>query len=156
MPAVDILGRTIQEFAGAFSSDGANIRFVDSFDSTVGALLQQLGYQYTQPITKLYELGTSFVYYVAGRPRGDATAASVIGPKQTAWTFYQIYGDVCNGDVNNLWLSLGVSCDGALQSDPFELVMSGVVLQTLAGNVRSEDMVIGEQLQMTFVSLEWA
>jgi hypothetical protein len=154
----DIYGRIPQQFGGAFSADSALIQFsgaggLPGGGGGVGLLCQALGWQYAQPINRIYEIGTRLVYYVAGRPRGDGSIQSIVGPKQIQQAFYSTYGSVCNGLTNNVYINASVGCNGETTPGNYNMQLTGVVLTNIGGQARAEDMVIGEALQYMYVAL---
>jgi hypothetical protein len=166
MAAQEVFGRTPLQFGGAFSADAATVTFGaigDSGDTTldagIGLLTQQLGINYQQPVTRIYELGTRFVYYIAGRCQGNANIARILGPRPIMGAFYAQYGNVCNAAENSIIFYAETGCVtqgdlGDFGVGPSMLLqMTGVVLTTIAETVRAEDMVLNEQLQLMFISL---
>ncbi len=92
--SLDIFSRRALEFGGAFAADSARLEFsLDcTYDDdgeegtpevpiiTTGLLTQQVSISYSQPITRLYEVGSQKTFYVAGRPQGQANIARILGP----------------------------------------------------------------------------
>ena len=105
-------------------------------------------------MTRLYEVGTNLTYYVVGRTQGNAGMARVLGPRAVSYTFYEIFGDACKAPSNVLTLSANAGCgfEGSY-SNGFAITLTGVLIQSLAGSVRAEDMLISEQLGLMFVAL---
>jgi hypothetical protein len=170
MATTDVFGRTPLQFGGAFSADAATVTFGSissentGLDAGIGLLTQQLGINYQQPVTRIYEIGTHNVYYIAGRCQGNANVARILGPRPIMTAFYEQYGDVCNASENVIQFYAETGCLAAgdfapnnqstIQDVPALLLeMTGVVLTTISETVRAEDMVLNEQLQLMFISL---
>jgi len=154
----DIYGRSNQVFAGSFPVDGARISLAgnDGEMLGVGLLSQNLGYQYGQPVTILYEVGTNNTYIVTGRARGGVNISRVLGPREVVRGFYRKYGDVCNAKTNILNLEARAAGCGDGASSPFNLGMNHCVITNLAGSVASDTGLMSEQVAMQFLSLELA
>lgn len=154
----DIFGRSNQIFAGGFPVDGARIAFAGNDGEIVGVgmLTQNLNYNYAQPITILYELGTNNAYIVTGRARGGVAISRVHGERALVKSFYAKYGDVCNAATNIL--NLDSSAPGCGDSTPdgarASLSMSHCLVETMAGTVASDNGLMTENVNMRFLSLE--
>jgi hypothetical protein len=154
----DIFGRAPLQFKGAFAADAAAINFGTgdpAFGSGVGLVTQSLQVSYQQPITRLYEVGTQYTYYVAGRPQGQINMARILGPGVVSTAFYQVFGNVCNADANHLTFDVATGCNtvGSNKGAMYFLA-NNVLLQSMGLSVAAQDMIINEQLSMFFTSLE--
>lgn len=155
----DIFGRTNQDFGGAFPVDGARVAFAGNNGNLlgVGLLTQNLGFNYNQPITILFEIGTNYGYAVAGRARGSVNMARVLGPRPVLRDFYLKYGDVCNMATNILNLEArSASCLEGASSSSFTLGMSNSVITTLGGSISSENSLFSETVAMQYLTLNLA
>lgn len=172
MACTDIFGRKPLQFGGAFAADSANIELIipcdtdgDGYDEefpTCGLLTQNLSIQYQQPITRLYEVGSQFTYYVAGRPQGTATIARILGPGAVIDGLYECLGNVCNADKNDICFCLQAGCAtdiisetacGTAQFSSVKLGLKNVVLQGIGFSVQAQDMVINEQMSLFFTAM---
>jgi hypothetical protein len=160
--ANDIFGRRALEFGGAFAADSAcinlNLNCEDEDGNelvSAGLLTQQLGIQYQQPITRLYEVGTQKTYYVAGRPQGSANLARILGPGTVMAALYECLGDVCKADKNDLCFCIESNCIGNVQQDfnAMAICLKNVVLQSLGFSIQAQDMIINEQMSLFFTAL---
>ena len=156
----DIFGRQALAFGGAFAADSAQIRLnlgCGESPGVTGLLTQQIGIQYSQPITRLYEIGTQYTYYVAGRPQGSANVARVLGPGSVMSELYACLGDVCNADQNDLCLCFQANCLGEGGASPqftaMQVGLKNVVLQSLGFSIQAQDMIINEQMSLFFTSM---
>ncbi len=149
--ALDIFGRLPLQFGGGFAADAAVASFGGLAGGGVGLLTQQLQFSYTQRVTRLYEIGSRFVFYVVGRSQGDAAVQRVLGPRPVSVAFYRLYGNPCTSGT--LLFQVGVGCFLGTIQGALSFLLTGVLLVSIQISVRAEDMIVGEALQMMYVSL---
>lgn len=118
----------------------------------LGILMQNCQIQYSQNVTRIYELGqlgvpTKF-YYVGGRSQGQCTVGHILGPGVAITAFYQKYGDLCQNQ--NLDLTFDNTCDGA----SIDWKMKSAVLINVGLSVAAQDVVINLQGTVMFSGLE--
>lgn len=153
--ALDLYGRQEPVFGGAFAADSALLSFAGV--TGVGLITQQLNFSYQQNITRIYEVGTHYQYYIVGRAQGTVSLNRVLGPRPLAFAFYQVYGNPCLAAQNTINLSMQQGCISA--SDPTAaatlttLSLLGVLLQSVGFSVQSEQMMVSEQAQAMFISM---
>lgn len=155
---VDVYGRFSNSFGGAFAADSAKLTFAGGSENLVGAggvglLTQQLAFNYTQMVSRLYELGTNNTFYVAGRTQGSISIGRVLGPRPVSMAFYQKYGSVCHASTNILNLQMATECEPSAATPTFAWVMKFCLITSIAVSVNAQDMMVNEQLQMMFASL---
>lgn len=158
----DIFSRAGQDFKGSFAADAARVAFAGGSADLlgVGLLTQTISVNYTQALTRLYEIGTNYTYIVAGRTAGQLAMGRVLGPRPIQLGFYAKYGNVCNAATNNLNFEAETGCPtgenpgntGGL-SGTYTFGIRNAVITNIAITVSAQDMIINEQLQMMFVSL---
>ena len=102
-------------------------------------------------MTRLYEIGSRFVFYVVGRSQGDAAVQRVLGPRPVSLAFYRLYGNPCTSGT--LLFQIGVGCFLGVIQGALSFLLTGVLLVSIQISVRAEDMIVGEALQMMYVSL---
>lgn len=177
----EIFGRTPLSFGGGFAADAANIYFgyvcppnlgpvlnpnLPGCDvgaggnavpfAGVGLLTQNINISYQQPVTRIYEIGGSYQYYIAGRPQGNANLGRIVGPRPVSVAFYTTFGNVCAGPNTTLIFAgaAGCSTQPALGgANGFMFAISGALLQGIGMSVAAQDMIINEQLSFMFISL---
>lgn len=153
--ALDLYGRQEPVYGGAFSADSALLSFAGV--TGVGLITQQLNFSYQQNITRIYEVGTNFQYYIVGRAQGTVSLSRVLGPRPLAFAFYTVYGNPCNAASNTINLSMQQGCVSA--SDPTAtatlstMSLLGVLLQNVGFSVQAEQMMINEQAQAMFIAM---
>lgn len=181
----DILNRVSDAYGGSFSADGAFISFSSPLVAAgggagligeiipgaggaaqgVGLLTQSIGINYMQNILRIYEIGTNFHFFVAGRTQGTMQAQRILGPRPVSIAFYRSFGDVCNvaRNIINLFMATGCSAQGATPSGEFQSVGASFnlsvkfcVINALGIAMNVQDSMINESLGMMFCSLELA
>lgn len=153
--ALDLYGREEPVYGGAFSADSALLNFAGI--TGVGLITQQLNFSYQQNVTRIYEVGTNFQYYIVGRAQGTVSMNRVLGPRPLAFAFYTQYGNPCNAASNTIQLSFSQGCENAedaqAQDTLSTMSLLGVLLQNVGFSVQAEQMMINEQAQAMYVSL---
>ncbi len=84
---MDIYSRTTDAYGGSFAADQGTLTFpalIGGKGSDAGFLIQNMQANYTQNVTRLYEIGSPNVYYVGGRTQGSASIQRVVGPRKVA------------------------------------------------------------------------
>ena len=171
----DIFNRQSDAFGGSFSADGAFLTFaspgvggtaglVGSQSPTslgVGLLTQSIQVGYQQQVLRLYEIGTNYHFYVAGRTSGNASVARVLGPRPISIAFYNKYGDVCEAATNILTLTMATGCrstgdfanPAGFGGAQFNIRMLFCVITNFGFSMNAQDAMINENLQLMFCSL---
>jgi hypothetical protein len=157
----DVFSRGGHDFKGSFAADSAKVVFAGGGDlqaGGVGLLTQNLSVNYTQQITRLYEIGSQNTYYVGGRTQGQATLGRVFGPRALQLGFYQKFGDVCKAADNTINFSLEAGCASGAQADYAKagFTIHNAVITSMGFTVQAQDMIINEQVQLMFVALSYA
>lgn len=148
----DIFQNTENRFGGAFATQHANMTFSNS-DQRAGVLVQNANFQYTQAVTRLYEVGEEVVYYVGGRANGQVSLGRVIGPGLLLGQFYRTYGDVCQAGLNNITFNLPTRC--AASTNPTSYRAMFVVITSVGLAVAAADLVVNESSSAMFSALEY-
>jgi len=153
---MSIFNRNTDHFGGAFASDSGTLSFpalINSQGADAGLLIQNMSVNYTQQVTRLFEVGSPKIYYVGGRTSGNASIARVIGPRKIAKEFYLTYGDICRARTNTLHFALSVGCgDDTAAVSRASYTAHFVVITTIGIGITAADMLINEQLAMMFSS----
>lgn len=170
MAREEIFGRTASTFGGAFSADDAVMTFPAISDASgtsqraqVPFLLQSAQFDYQQQITRLYELTSSAIYYVAGRAEGSGSLSQVLGPTKLSQNFLRTYGQVCNAGTNILHFSMATGCRGTGTagvggtdwSNVHSFTANFVVLNGISLGMVADTMIIQQTLGMTVGSMEY-
>lgn len=150
----ELFSRTEVDFGGAMS---AQFGVVTPAGGLTGVLMQNVQLNYSQQVTRLYELGnagmTTKVYYVGGRAQGTMGVAHVVGPGVSIKQFYDTFGDVCQAQSNTLQIDLTPNlCEG---NDRVAYDCKYCVLTSIGMSVAAQDFVINENSQLMFSGLEF-
>jgi len=160
--SVDIYNRTTT-LGGVMSADATRLTF--SGDPTVedlngvsgtkpGLILQEVGVNYSQQITRLYALESGNLYFVAGRTEGGITVKHVVGPSGMATAFYKQYGDVCQAAKNAFNLEAAVGCTGNAESTgAASIKLKNPVISKIGLSVSAQDFIIFSDFEGTFATL---
>lgn len=153
--AFDLFGRQEAVFGGAYSADSAILSFAGI--TGVGLLTQSLNFGFNQSVSRIFEIGTIYQYYVVGRASGTFTLNRVLGPRPLAFTFYSIYGNACNAATNTIAFSMQQGCidpnDPTGVATLATLSMLGCVIQSVGFSAQAEHMNVNENVSGMFVSL---
>lgn len=114
-------------------------------------LVQNFSAQYQQNITRLWEVGSSKTYFIAGRTEGQIQIKRVLGGKGVSQNFIKKFGDVCEIESHHISIKMGMECRAA-QNDT-KLTFEGVVITSVAYSVAAADMIINEDISMLFAKL---
>jgi hypothetical protein len=166
----DVYSRASQNLAGVIPVDAAKITFAGDGSTVfgVGMLTQNIQINYQQQVNRLYEVGTNNTYFIGGRTQGQMGVGRVIGPRAVQVAFYTKYGNMCNARTNTINLSsIGSICgtDASLTGVVLSQGQTGqaskysmkfCIITNIGITIGAQDMVVNEQLQLMFVSLEVA
>jgi hypothetical protein len=154
--ARDIFNRASNSIGKVWSVDGASVTFAgpEADSLGVGMLVQQTNVGYQQQVTRIYEIGSDYTYFIAGRVQGNLTIGRIIGPGVIMSAFYTRFGNPCNVRSNVMQLNIGSTCDGSAFTKTASYLISYIILTSVGLTVGAQDMVVNEQLQMMFVKME--
>lgn len=152
----DLFSRRLSESGGSFSVDDSLLTFpgLPGSAAFIPFIIQNLGLQYGQTISRLYGLNLSKVFLVAGRAQGNAAMQQVLAPQGDLKTFYETYGNVCNARQNVMSLALRSGCTAQTISNQ-RFTCGTCVATQLAVNATSETGVVNNSTQISFESLEY-
>jgi hypothetical protein len=143
---------------GVFTSDRAKLKFANGVS---GVLVQGVNFNYSQAVTRLYEIGSSDggdftnIYYVGGRTQGQAGLNRVVGPQATITAMYSTYGNVCNACNNPMELQLNeVDCCSNTQVS-LVYTLKYVVLVMIGISIQAMECLINEQSQLMFSGCDY-
>lgn len=148
-----------------FSTEESILTFGDTKMSSIGYMVQNWNVNYQQQVQELFEIGSSALYWMKGRPQGQGSIARVIG-EQAADTnsgglFPSEAYDICNGGASlNIEAKSGACGNAGGQAGP-GLGMSGVTI-SLAGcvvtqigfSVQVQDTLINENVGFRFGAMQ--
>ena len=147
MPGEDIFNRQDNQFGGAFSAEQAKLTLVGG----LATVAQQLQLTYAQQITRVWELGSNALYYVAGRTQGNATVQRIVGPQETIAAVYEDYGNVCNPQPLDVNFEPGGGDNCPEHNGNYTL--EDAVITQVGFSVQAQDMLINENMQFMYSNL---
>lgn len=150
---MDLFSRSSDSFGGSFAADSAKLVF-PGMGGEFGMLVQQMQAQYSQQLSKIYEVGSNKFYYVAGRTTGGLNINRIDGPVKLGRTFLEKFGNVCNAGSNNMSFQLTSGC-GAGGGSNTTYTAKFVVVQAVTIAVASQDMMINNGIQAMFGSFSY-
>lgn len=114
-------------------------------------LVQEVNVTYNQNVSQIWEVGSSFTYFVAGRTNGAMTVGRIVGAKGIGTEFIQKFADVCNMVENHMTLQFFAGCQEgqALGS----LKVEGAVITSIVYRVQAQDMIVNENFSLIFARL---
>jgi len=149
--ARDVYSREVN-FGGSFSADSARVTFAEV---GAGLLAQNIDFAYQQNVSRLYEIGSSDIYLVAGRTQGNLGMSRVLGPRKLMPEFYVQYGDVCNAGSNHMKFSAMTGCSDKYVTAKESVDMRHIVIVSLRGTINAGNMMLNETLGAMFLYLQF-
>ena len=154
----EVFQRAATTLAGSFSAEHGRLSFGSGVPTT---LVMNLGAQYTQNVSRLYEVGSNGagqgagsanMYYVGGRSAGNMSIARVLGPAVLMSAFYAKFGDVCNAAGNTIQLLFNpLACNGGNAT----FTAKFCVLVQIGISLNSQEMIVNEQSNLMFSGMEY-
>jgi hypothetical protein len=146
--ARDIYNRVV-ELGQPIAADAT--RLVLPYIGGEDMLVQELNLTYNQNVSQVWEVGSAFTYFIAGRTNGTVTIGRIVGAKGIGKEFISKFGDVCQMPGNHLTLQFFAGCttSSALGS----LKVEGAVITSISYSVKAQDMIINENFNMMFARL---
>jgi hypothetical protein len=154
---------------GVFSSEDSILTFSDQSGgdprSALGLLVQSWNLNYQQQVVEIFELGSSNLYWVKGRPQGNGTFGRVVGPavngQGTSKLLPEDAYDICAGGAA-VSLTVGsklcnVQNDQAGRADVtagFTIKVDGLVVTALGFTASVQDTRIQESINFRFTFLD--
>ncbi len=144
-------GEYLAALRSAFGAEHDNLILSEIGDEDL--LIQSVAIQYQQNINRLWEVGSSKTFFIAGRTQGTIQIKRVLGGQGVSGEFVQKYGDVCNIAGNHMTFTFEAGCeDGAGLG---KITASACVIQSVGYSVAAADMVVNEDLNLMFARLEY-
>lgn len=119
--------------------------------SVVGALIQNWSVNYSQNVQEIFELGSSKLYWVKGRPAGQGAIGKAIGDTNIKFFSNDAY-DVCSGGATfDLTAGSGICSGGSAKE--VKLSMGGCVVTSVGFSMTVADTRLMEQISWRFAAL---
>jgi hypothetical protein len=146
--ARDIYNRVV-ELGQPIAADAT--RLVLPYIGGEDMLVQSVNVNYAQNVSQVWEVGSAFTYFIAGRTQGTLQIARIIGAKGIGEEFINQFADVCNMISNHMTLQFFAGCEGSEARG--SLKVEGAVITSIAYAVQAQDMIIHENFNMMFARL---
>lgn len=152
---MDIFGRENTGYAGAYNSARAKLSFgTPGSDAGAKLLVTNLGLQYAQQLSRIFEIGSDKMYVVVGRVQGNGTLGNVIGPKRVSVAFYQEIADPCRNTVLTFKFDSQAEDTDLCPRVTATRRITGVIAESLGMQMNAQDMMIQENLGFQFAELQ--
>lgn len=143
---------------GVFSSEESLLVF-DSRDlaNAIGYLVQSWSVGYQQQVQEIFEIGSSALYWMKGRPQGQGSIARIVGDRQadkSSRLFPDNAYDLCDGGALLRIKAASGACDQKVA--PVSIVMDGCVVVNIGYSVQVSDSLINESVAFRFGAMEVA
>lgn len=159
----EIYKNTVLDYGGGFT---VNRGIISSVGGRLdGTLMQQIGVQYAQRATPVYELGpagqTARFYYVSGRSNGALNVGHILGPPVALASYYQDFSDVCNAARNIVDFGLGENAcgftgeGGSLSGSNRGMKAKFALLVQVSIGAGADNLLINEGSQLMFGNMEY-
>jgi hypothetical protein len=144
----DIYGRSVVPVGGVYSSDTARMTISSALETGVGALVQQVEMNYTQAVNQIFELGSNSVYMNLGRAVGQLTVGKILSNVD----FNRALFNSCSGG-GTVVIQASSGCFGQGTATLSQKTLTGVFITQYGVVMSTQDLLIRENLQATFVAL---
>jgi len=146
--------RATQKHGGSFQASDLVMQI--NGNSLASHVVQQVGMQYQQQISQVFEIGSNNVYYVGGRANGTMNIARIAGPEQIPGILITAYNDICSpGEMKLSRGSSKCASGGAIaQQQDGEYALDGVIMTSLGINTQAQEVVVNEQMAFQFIDLD--
>ncbi len=143
--------RNAQTHKGSFKRDGLSV--VIAGQPVAGLLMQQIGFNFAQQVSMMYELGSNFVYTIVGNAQGQASIANVLGPGGLQARLLGSYGDACNPKDLTLEASAR-QCQTGAPTTGQRYNMKRAFSNSIGGNIDVNDNLMRQSLQLQYFDLD--
>ena len=148
------------------TSDEMVLKMGSQQDARTEFLIQNVSIQYNQPITRLFEIGTSYVYFAPGRSLGSFQVGRIIGryavteifgqPGTGPWTT-----DLRTGDAQSRTLTFvrratigpGVNANNTDQGLNLNYILNGCVIESYSVATDANGLLVQENVSGQFAGL---
>jgi hypothetical protein len=120
-----------------------------------GALVQNIGINYTRNISRIWEIGSDDTYYVVGHTEGQAQLSRIIAKASN--DILDALSDACSASTNVLTMSGGADlCDTDGQGERFSITATGPVLVNRSFAIDANQFMMTSQAGIMFSGLQKA
>lgn len=148
MPA-PVFGGTAQTVAGAVTAENVTLT---GFGDSAG--VQQMQISFERSLNMLYEIGTTNVYYVGDRRKGQVQCSRVVVGASGFAALVDTYGPLCNTEPLELSVRGENGCAGG-GGETLTYTAQGVVLMSIGASVTAQDIVVTENMSFQFAEMDY-
>lgn len=144
--------------ANVFNSERSLLTLSGGINGAVaGALIQAWSCDYQQQVNEVFELGSSNIYWLKGRPVGSAQIQRIVGPSQLLTDMIDPNGfDLCDGGIRLEITSATGLCGEGGEGRQTRLSMDGAVVVGVNYKAQATDSMVFEGVALRFALLEVA
>lgn len=145
----DIFNRSLS-YAGSFRPEGTTITFSGSVGTGSRAIVRNINVNYNQAISRIWDLGSGNVFFVAGQTNGTWGMGTVAGVSGG----FEIYGEICLPSTITLDGDVGICNVSAVYVSGGSFTLHETILTQVGITAQAEDMIINMGVGGTFLYLE--
>jgi hypothetical protein len=146
----DIFTRCIT-YGGSFMPEGTSITFAGGGStSSIGAIVRNVNINYNQAVSRIWDLGSGKVFFVAGQTNGTWGIGTVAGVSGG----FAIYGCVCAPGTITFNGNVGMCNVISSVVSAASFILHDTILSQVGVTAQSEDMIINQGIGGTFLYLE--
>lgn len=135
-----------------FNSENSLLTIGNNGGAVAGALIQSWSADYQQKVDEIFELGSSEIYWMKGRPVGSCQIQRIIGPGKLITDLIDRDGfDLCNGGIR---LEITGATGFCGESQSVTLAMDGAVVVGVNYKAQATDSMVFEGVALRFAVLE--
>jgi hypothetical protein len=127
--------------ASKITADGAG----GSAGGNAVGLAQNVQLSYQQNINDIFEIGSSDLFWIGGRPSGDGTIARLVSTK-AGFGAIQSKMQLCTGGAT-LIISFGTACKGSAAGS---VTLGAAVLMSKTFGMDTQNLLVTENMRMKF------
>jgi hypothetical protein len=148
-------GDPISADSVAVTMDALNTALQACTGRRSGLLVQSLQMQYSQQLSQLYDITSTDVTTVVGRPSGAIQMNRVIGRQSVSEFFYEQYGDACRtNEASSLEIQFkqgfcSTSDDNAQQGSAVVYRAHHVIINNTTISTQAQQAVVNEAFALT-------
>lgn len=145
----DIFNRNLS-YAGSFRPEGTSLTFAGSTGAGSNAIVRNIRLDYQQQISRIWDLGSGNVFFVAGQTNGAWGFGTVAGISGS----FAIYGEICNPGTLTLDADVGICNTNQNYVTSAAYVMHETILSQVGLTAQSSDMIMNMAIGGTFLFLD--
>ena len=152
----DIYGKTVNQTNTSFATSDTMVLKVGSHENAEEFLVQNIAIQYNQALNRIYEIGTSNVYFAPGRTIGSMQIGRIIGKKKITEILGKEGEGVWNPNDTNKQNVANRTIQFYHKGDNTPaFTIKGAIVESYSVQTNAQGMLIYENVSLQFASLEF-